>query len=185
MRFEAREITLKNGKQCVLRSAEPNDALDLIDYLKQTAAETPFLLRYPEEWNLTEEKEREILNGLLESERNVMMVAIVEGKLAGNCALNPAGGVRRVLHRSRLAIALKQDYWNMGIGRAMIEYQFELAAGMGYEQIELEVIEGNDRAKTLYEKCGFVETGKNIRSIKYDDGSYRDECIMIKILGNS
>ena len=182
MRFEARTIILKNGKQCVLRPAEPDDALAMIDYLKQTAAETPFLLRYPEEWNLTEEKEREILGGLLESERNVMMVALVEGQLAGNCALNPVGGVRRVLHRSRLAIALKQDYWNLGIGRAMMEYLTELAARMRYEQIELEVIEGNTRAKILYEKCGFVETGKNVNAIKYDDGSYRDEYIMIKQL---
>jgi len=64
----------------------------------------------------------------------------------------------------------------------MMEYLTELAARMRYEQIELEVIEGNTRAKILYEKCGFVETGKNVNAIKYDDGSYRDEYIMIKQL---
>ncbi len=48
--------------------------------------------------------------------------------------------------------------------------------------MELEVAEGNNRAKSLYEKMGFVEEGKNIRALKYDDGTYRDEYKMIKIL---
>jgi len=44
------------------------------------------------------------------------------------------------------------------------------------------VVEGNDTAKRLYEKCGFEETGKHVRALKYDDGTYRDEFIMIKVL---
>ena len=49
---------------------------------------------------------------------------------------------------------------------------------MGYEQIELGVIDGNERAKALYEKAGFVETGRYKNAMKYDDGTYRDEIIM-------
>ena len=64
----------------------------------------------------------------------------------------------------------------------MIEYALALAKEMGYEQAELEVVDGNGRAKNLYEKVGFVEEGKNIRALKYDDGTYRDEYKMIKIL---
>ena len=48
-------VSLKNGKTAVLRSAEPSDAAAMIDYLKATAGETPFLLRYPDEVVLTEE----------------------------------------------------------------------------------------------------------------------------------
>ncbi len=43
--------------------------------------------------------------------------------------------------------------------------------------------DGNNRAKSLYEQFGFKETGKNFRALKYDDGSYADEYIMVKILG--
>ena len=63
-----------------------------------------------------------------------------------------------------------------------MEHSCSLAKEMGYEQMELEVAEGNNRAKSLYEKMGFVEEGKNIRALKYDDGTYRDEYKMIKIL---
>lgn len=52
---------------------------------------------------------------------------------------------------------------------------------MGYEQAEPEVAEGNVNAKALYEKAGFQVTGKSLRALKYDDGSYRDEYIMIKV----
>ena len=64
----------------------------------------------------------------------------------------------------------------------MIEYLTELAKELGFEQIDLEVVDGNDNAKHLYEKCGFVESGKRIRALKYDNGTYRDEIIMSKIL---
>ena len=64
----------------------------------------------------------------------------------------------------------------------MIGYLTELAGRIGYEQIELEVVDGNTSAKHLYEKCGFVETGRRVRAMKYDDGTYRDELVMSKIL---
>lgn len=182
MKFEHQSVTLKDGRNCVLRPAYPEDSLAMIEYLVLTSGETPYLLRYPEEWNLTEEKEREMLQYFLDNERIVMMAAEVDGVIAGNCSINPLGGARKILHRCTLAIALKKEFWNLGIGRAMLEYLSELALKIGYEQIELEVIDGNTSAKTLYEKCGFVESGRHVRAIKYDDGTYRDEYIMCKQL---
>ena len=69
---------------------------------------------------------------------------------------------RRVRHRCGFAIALKQQYCDAGLGTAMMEYALSLAKAMGYEQVELEVVDGNDRAKHLYEKMGFKETGKSL-----------------------
>ena len=160
----------------------PEYAADMIEYLKITAEETPFVLRYPDEVNYTIEGEREILGRLLEDEGSVMMLALVDGKVAGNASINGLGNKRKILHRCSLAIALKKEFWNLGIGRAMIEYLTELAKKLGYEQIDLEVVDGNVNAKHLYEKCGFVESGKRIRALKYDNGTYRDEIFMSKIL---
>lgn len=93
MKFEERTFMLKDGRSCTLRPTYPEYAADMIEYLKITAAETPFLLRYPDEVNYTLEGEKEILRNLLEN-----------------------------------------------------------------------------------------ETGKHVRALKYDDGTYRDEFIMIKVL---
>ena len=182
MRFENRNVTLKDGRKCVLRPTHPDDASAMIEYMKVTAGETPYLLRYPDEVKFTVESEREILGNILENEKSVMMMAEVDGRVAGNCSINGLGDKRKIIHRCSLAIALKKEFWNLGIGTAMIEYLVQLAKQIGYEQMELEVVEGNDSAKRLYEKCGFCETGKHLRALKYDDGTYRDEFIMCKVL---
>jgi len=157
MKFEHRKITLKDGRTCVLCPTYPEYAEEMIEYLKITAAETPFVLRYPDEVNYTLEGEKEILGRLLEDEGSAMMLAVVDGKVAGNASIN-------------------------GIGKAMIEYLIELAKQIGFEQMDLEVVDGNDNAKHLYEKCGFVETGKRMRALKDDDGTYRDEILMYRVL---
>ena len=197
MRFEERRVPLKDGRTLVMRPAVPDDAEELIFYLRQTAAETRFLLKYPDEWNLTLEKEREILAGFLDNPSGAMVIAMVESAedgdagspdeesssasspvLAGNSTIVPVGGARRVRHRCALAIALKKDFWGLGIGTALLQYQQELARRIGYERMELEYVEGNERGKALYEKCGFSETGRIRMANKYDDGTYSDDIVM-------
>lgn len=182
MIFDEKIITLKNGKKCILRSVDVNDAENMIDYMRIVSSETPFLLRYGNEVNFTIESEAALLESKRENPQEIMMVAEVDGMIAGNCGISSIGNMRRVAHRCGFAIALKKAYWNLGIGTQMMEYVFSLAKKMGYEQIELGVVDGNSRAKQLYEKLGFVETGKNKNALKYDDGTYRDEYAMVKML---
>lgn len=184
MIFEKKEINLKDGRKCLLRSVEISDAEDMLEYLRMVSSETLFILRNEDEVTYTVEEERSLLEKVRNHPREIMMVAEVEGIIAGNCAIASVGNVRRVYHRCDFAIALKKAYWELGIGSALMEYAFSLAKGIGYEQVELEVVDGNSRAKGLYERFGFKETGKIIRALKYDDGSYRDEYKMIKIFGN-
>ena len=49
----------------------------------------------------------------------------------------------------------------------------------GYEQAELTVVGGNDRAYHLYESLGFKECGRMPNANKYDDGSYSDDIYMV------
>ena len=87
MRLSPENVSLKNGKTAVLRAAEPDDALEMIDYLKNTAGETPFLLRYPDEADFTEEAERRILQNWLDDPSGILLNAWMDGALAANCAL--------------------------------------------------------------------------------------------------
>ncbi|MCR4774737.1 MAG: GNAT family N-acetyltransferase [Saccharofermentans sp.] len=182
MRFQEREITLKDGRKCILRPNSSEYAAQMLDYLKETPAETDFLLRYPDEVKWTLEEEQKILDGLLENQYAIMMVAIVDGKVAGNAGVNGIGYQRKLWHRCSLAIALYKEYWGLGIGTAMLEYLTELAKQVGWTQIDLEVVEGNERALATYKKCGFVETGVRHHALRFDDGTYRDEILMYKNL---
>lgn len=183
MKFDNRNIILRDKRSCTLCPTTAEYAQEMIDYMKQTAAETPFLLRYPDEVNFTLEGEKNVLTRVYEDPRSVMMLALVDGKVAGNCSISGLGDKRKIAHRCSMAIALKKEYWGIGIGSAMIDYLTELATKIGYECMELEYVDGNDSAKALYEKSGFIETGRHIKAMKYDDGSYRDEIIMSKSLG--
>lgn len=182
MEFLSKTITTKDGNHWVLRNVQPSDAQGMLDYLRIVSGETPYLLRNVDEITFTLEGEKTILQSRLEEDGGFMMLAEKDGMIAGNCSLARKGGARRVRHRSSFAIAIKEEYWNLGLGSAMVNYVLELAKDLGYGQVELEVVEGNDRAKALYEKMGFQQTGVCPQALRYDDGSYRDEYCMVKIL---
>ena len=182
MRFPERKIQLKDGRTCILRPAMPGDAEAMIEYMTKTAGETPFLLRYPDEVSFTPESEREILGRMLEDPGQVMMAAIVDGKVAGNSSISGIGTKRKIRHRCSLAIALYREYWNLGIGTAMLEYLTDLAKQIGFSQVDLEVVAENTQARALYAKCGFIESGRRKQALKFDDGTFHDEILMYKPL---
>lgn len=182
MRFEVKNVQLGDGRVCKLMPNTSEYAQDMIDYLKKTSEETPFLLRNPDEVSYTIDAEKAILDKLYEDPRSVMMIAIVGGKIAGNGSINGMGEKRKIIHRCSLAIALYKEYWKLGIGTAMMEYLTDLAKEIGYKQVELEVVAENERAKDLYKKCGFVEYGRRPKALLFDDGTYHDEILMCKSL---
>lgn len=182
MRFPERKVTLKDGRTCILRPTGPEVAEEMIEYMKKTAGETQWLLRYPDEVNFTVEGEKDLLGKILDDPGQVMMVAMVDGKVAGNGSVSGIGNKRKIMHRCSLAIALYQEYWNLGIGRAMIGYLTELAQQMGFTQMDLEVVAENTQAQALYRKCGFTETGRRANALKFDDGTMHDEILMYREL---
>ena len=177
-------ITIKDklGRNVLLRAAKTEDASDLIKYLKATSAETPFLIREPDEITITLEKEESFIRDKIDSERELMLLAFVDGKHVGNCSLMSLAPYKRYQHRCEVAIALYKEYWGLGIGKVMLETVLKVAASLGYEQAELEVVAENESAISLYEKLGFKKYGTFPDNMKYPDGSYRDAYWMMKKL---
>ena len=182
MRFQEKEIRLKDGRTCMLVPTSPEYSEQMITYLRETSGETDFLLRYPDEVQYTLEEEQQILERLLDNPKAIMMAAVVDGKVAGNASVNGIGANRKISHRGSMAIALYQAYWGLGIGSAMIEYLSTLAKQVGWHQLDLEVVAENERAIRLYESCGFVASGRRHHALLLDDGTYHDELLMYKTL---
>lgn len=182
MHYPERKRKLKNGQEATLRSAREEDAAQLLQYLKATAGETAFLTREPEEVTMTLEKEKAFIKKVEDGERELMLLAFVDGRHAGNCSLMSAGSFLRYRHRCVIAIALYQEYWGLGLGRHMLGAVLAEAKNCGFEQAELEVADGNERAISLYESLGFRRYGSMPRNMKYVDGSYRDVHWMMKEL---
>lgn len=182
MKFNPIEIKDKLGRAVILRNAEVSDAEALIKYLKVTTSETTYLIREPEEVTITLEQEKKFIENKISDERELMLVATLEGKHIGNCSLMGIAPYKRYAHRCEVAIALYQEYCGCGIGKIMMETILEVAKSMGYEQAELEVISDNKSAIELYKKLGFEKYGSFPNNMKYSDGTYADADWMMKKL---
>lgn len=182
MKLEAKNITLKDGTEGILRSVEPKDAKEMIGFLKDVSGETEFLLRYPEEVTFTEEQEKELLGKMLESKNQVMVTAFIDGEVAGNASISPIGYSMKLKHRANFAIAIREKYWHKGLGTLLMEEAMKAAKEAGYEQVELGVYSNNGRAKAMYERFGFEEWGTMKKAFKMKDGTYRDEIMMGKMI---
>ena len=88
---------------------------------------------------------------------------------------------------SELGKALKNDEKLVRLADARKNYENDpdlqkMMVTTNFEQIELVVINSNERAKSLYKKFGFVEFGIFKNSFKYANGTYDDGIYMIKTL---
>lgn len=182
MLFIQKKLTLKDGRVCTLRTPVEEDAQQMIEHIRQSAQDTDFLLRYPEEVTFTLEKEQALLSDLANSSDSMMIAAFIDGILAGSCSFASVGPRLKVKHRCQVGIAVKKEYWHSGIGKILFEEAINQARECGFEQMELEVVSRNMRAIGLYEKMGFEVYGIRKNAMKLKDGNYYSELLMMKRL---
>ena len=181
MEFQKKTIRLKDGREAVLRSAQPSDAAEMVAFMRTAAGETEFLLRYPEECTMSEAGEAAFLDEVLSSSDQVMLCCFVNGNLAGNAMLTMNSRIK-TRHRASVAIGLLEEYWGLGIGTALFQEMIAIGKARNLDHLELDYIEGNDRARRLYEKMGFVETARVPEVYRLKDGSFRASILMMKKL---
>ncbi len=181
MIFDEKKITLKDGRTAILKSPCVEDAEKMLNFIKKSCGETDFLARYPEEWSIDVEQEEAWVKRMLESPDILTMTCYVDNEVAGNCELRFKSGIK-TSHRAEVAIAILREYWNVGIGSSMFSELISEARKRGAEIMELEFMEGNERAKRLYEKFDFRVVSEKPNAYKLKDGTMRKEYYMQKYL---
>lgn len=176
-------FVLKDGRKVLLRCPRNEDIPGLLNYLVVSSGETDFIMRYPEECaKYTPEGEAQWIEQNNSSENTVVLVCEVDGKIAGNCNVSRAPWLK-IRHRATVAIALLSEFWGQGIGTKMFEEMIRVAESWeDVTQMELEFVEGNARARGLYEKMGFRITGMRPDAIRRKDGVLLNEYLMVKKL---
>ena len=102
--------------------------------------------------------------------------------MAGNCHIRWNNTIKTG-HRAGIGIALLRDYWNQGIGTRMFREMIRIAEeNENLLQMELEFVEGNARARALYEKMGFRIAGIRPNAIRLKDGTLLNEYYMVREL---
>ena len=179
MIFEEERLDF-NGRELVFRSARDEDAQILLDYIKTVTGETRFLLRESDEVSYTIENELEFIKKHNEGGDAMLIMAFLDGEYVGNCSFERKNSSRRNHHRAGMGIALYLKFTGMGIGKLMMGRLLAKIDELGYEQTELTVVGGNERAYHLYESFGFRECGRIPNANKYDDGTYADDIFMVR-----
>lgn len=175
------QFTLKDGRAALIRSPGDEDIQGVLDYLYISSGETEFVLRYPEECRkYTADGEKALFDRVNNAENEAMLVCIVDGKVAGSCQISWSAGIKTG-HRAYVAVALLKEFWNQGIGTRLFRELIAIAEeNERILQMELDFIEGNHRARALYEKMGFRITGVKPNAIRLKDGTLLNEYSMIR-----
>ena len=180
-----REPFPTKGGEGLIRNAEAEDAAKLFEFMRYVDRETAFLAREPGEFeaSYTLEQETSLLGGWAESATKLFLVVETpEGELAATCGCNFDNSRRRSRHRAEIAISVRQDFWRMGLGRRLLQTQFDWCRQNDVEKLCLTVYTDNLPAIGLYLGLGFEVEGTLRREAKMPDGTYRDLYTMAKFL---
>lgn len=172
------DYILKNGKKVVIRKPQVDDAESIIHIISVADTETLFLARNPGEFSTTIEREKTVIQSILEDSHVAWYVAEIDGKVVGQCSVGLVRRNARYHHRAEVAFVILNEYCNLGIGGKMMLECINWCRDMGVTQIELVVVRENKRAVKMYEDFGFEITGTITKALHYQDDTYADEYSM-------
>ncbi|MBO5032358.1 MAG: GNAT family N-acetyltransferase [Lachnospiraceae bacterium] len=176
------KYALKNGETVIIRKPETEDAEAIISVISTADKETLFLARNPGEFCVDIEKERNMIEAVLQGSDSMWFVAEYNGKVVGQCSVGLISGYQRYRHRAEVAFAILKEYCGIGIGGKMMESCIKWCKENHISQMELDVVTTNERAFEMYKSFGFEVVGTLPNALQYLDGTYADEYKMIKLL---
>jgi len=176
--IDAKPLIVRNHTG-VLRAATELDASAVLDFRRLTAGETDFLSREPDEICTTIDEQAEFLRKQLHAPEHLFLVADLNCQVVGVVDLT-GSDLRRLAHGATLGISVVREFWNCGIGKALMLAALNWADGRGLTRVSLEVVATNGKAIRLYESMGFIEEGR-LRSQHNQGGVYVDSLMMSRV----
>jgi RimJ/RimL family protein N-acetyltransferase len=174
-----RQFPIEDGREVILRTPRPEDLDGLMELINSLVDERAEIARTVK---VTREEEVEWLPRMLaelEKDELFFLVAEVGGKLVASSDIHILQGDER--HVGVLGIVIKNGFRGLGIGTLMMKTLVEQAEALGLKVLTLQVFATNKEAIHVYEKVGFVQTGKVPRK-HFREGQYIDELIMTKLI---
>ncbi|MGY3723945.1 Protein N-acetyltransferase, RimJ/RimL family [Granulicatella balaenopterae] len=159
--------------ELALAVAETKHAKDLLDYAKQIGFETEFLSFGPEGIPLSVEQEAIYLEAVLESDNQLMLVALNGDQIIGLASVG-ASQNPKLAHVGEIGVSVLKEYWGYGIGSILLDEMITWAWQTNcLTRLELDVVATNEKAIHLYKKFGFTTEGTLKQGIKLQAG-YQD-----------
>lgn len=178
MKFTPIHKLLKGNIPVTIREAEPKDAKELCDVVKEYVEESEFIPYTENEFTLTVDEERKWIQTFSDIENSLLLLAIIGGQIVGNLSLN--GNNRKMLkHTAVIGVGLLKQFRGNGLGSLLFESSIEWARKQStLEILSLETYSTNEAGIALYKKFGFIESGVLNDFIKLAPDKYIDSVIM-------
>lgn len=142
-----------------IRKAIASEAEAILNYCKVVGAESDDLTFGAEGVSIAIEEEREYLESILHSNKQLYLVA-ADGSEIVDTAVFSSFTKARLAHRAEISISVRKSMWGNHIGTRFMEKIIDFAKNTaGTEIISLEVRSNNERAIALYQKFGFQKIG--------------------------
>lgn len=172
-------FSVKDGRRVVLRTPKWEDLDDLLELINSLVEEKAEVIV---DEKLSREQEAEWLSGVLlrlEKDQIFFLVAEVDGKVVASSDLHLGKGSEK--RAGVVGIAVKSGFRDLGIGTRVMRAMVKEAQRIGLKVLVLSVFATNVRAIHVYEKVGFVQTGR-VPKKHFKEGKYIDEIAMAKLL---
>ncbi|WP_415162982.1 GNAT family N-acetyltransferase [Ottowia sp.] len=89
--------------------------------------------------------------------RGTLLLALVDGELAGCCALRPIDDVDYTNAAEMKRLYVRKAFRGFGLGRQLAEAVLDAGLRMGYACVLLDTLDDMESARALYEDLGFEE----------------------------
>jgi len=166
-------------REVILRTPKWEDLEDFLELINSLVAERVDILRAE---SVSRDEEIDFLARVLsrlEKDELFFLVAEVDGKVVAASDINRRTDYEE--HVGIIGIAIKSGFRDLGIGTEMMKTLIRQARKWGLKVLTLTAFASNSRAIHVYEKMGFVQTGRVPEKI-FKDGKYVDEIVMAKLL---
>ncbi|PGS55809.1 GNAT family N-acetyltransferase [Bacillus sp. AFS041924] len=119
---------------------------------------------------------------ILDKDKNYTIGAFTnKGELIGVATLRTFDKIKAE-HKGKIeSVYVSSRARKMGAGLLLIEEAIHLAKSIGLEQISLNIVEGNESAKKLFEKLGFKTFAKTPNSLKFNNEYWDQEHMMLTL----
>lgn len=89
--------------------------------------------------------------------QGALMLALVDGEVAGCCALRPLNAVDYPNAAEMKRLYVRKPFRGLGLGRQLAEATLDAGRMGGYHSILLDTLDDMESARALYTELGFVE----------------------------
>lgn len=103
------------------------------------------------------ETELATLPGDYAAPRGALLLARVDGEVAGCCALRPLDAADYPNAAEMKRLYVRKAFRGFGLGRQLAEAALDAARQAGYASVLLDTLDDMEAARALYEDLGFVE----------------------------